>query len=129
MKLINEIRQTADGAAIIRDWLGDGGVPVEDWHAEARADVCEHCRENVQPDWWDKVKESIAVRIKSHLAVKHQLGFRVKNEDKLGMCKICGCCNPLAVWCPIKHIAEHTSQDHLKAFPKVCWKRVELEAM
>lgn len=129
MKFINEIRHTADGAAILNDWLGDGGLPVESWHAEARADVCEHCPENVETGWWDKVKQAIASRIKENLAVKHQLGLKVKNEDKLGMCKVCGCCNPLAVWCPIKHIAAHTPESQRKEFPQVCWKRVELEAI
>lgn len=129
MNILDEIKNTTSGAAVIADWLGEGGVPVPDWQAEARASVCERCPLNREPFWWEKAKTKVAETVKSHLAVKGKLGFVVFNESRLGICKPCGCVLPLKVWVPIKHIREHTTPEVIQRLPqKNCWLRTELEA-
>lgn len=126
MNMIEEIRSTAKGVQILESWLGAGGAPVADELADKRANVCIECPLNVEPNWWGRVKNAIASAIKDHLRVKSNLGFRVENEDGLSMCKVCGCCNALAVWTPIEHIKSHTSTEQFVKFPTACWKRNEI---
>lgn len=134
MNPIDEIKSTAKGAAILLDWFGDGGVPVEDFKAEARAEVCEKgcdgkgCPKNRFPKWWESAKQAVAERIKEALAVKNRMELSVSNEDSIGMCAACTCSLPLKVWTPIKHIKEHTTPEQLAKFPSFCWQKLEIEA-
>lgn len=126
MTLLDEIRNDAAGAAILKDWLGDGGAPVAPVVAEARAMVCVNCPENRAPYWWEKAKNSIADAIRAHLVVKQQSGLRVSHEDEIHMCRVCGCCLRLKVWVPIEHIKEHTTPETLAKLPSHCWLLKEI---
>lgn len=126
MRFINEIRQTADGAAVLSEWLGQGGLPVEKALAETRSSICEGCPENKAPGWWDKNKGRIAETIKRHLGIKHQMALKVSNESKVHMCSQCGCCISLKVWVPMAHIMHHTSPELLSKFPGHCWIKNEI---
>ena len=129
VNIIDEIRATASGAATLNDWLGEGGVPVADWQAEARAETCEQCPLNREPFWWEHAKNKIAETVKERLVTKNKMDLRVSNEDDLGICKPCGCVLPLKVWVPIKHIRDHTSPEVFEALPQTnCWLRAELES-
>lgn len=108
----------------IIEWLGGGGVPVSQTQADMRSHICETCPKNVENGWWDRVKSAIAYAIRSHLEQKNMMGLRVFNEDKLGMCKACGCCIKLKVWVPIEHIRNHPSVEN---FPPWCWIPSESE--
>ena len=86
MNLIEQLRATAKGKAILDDWLGDGGKPVLPERAEARADVCKDCPKNHKPKWWDLVahaKDKVAEQIHKHIEAKNGLGMRVSCEDDL----------------------------------------------
>jgi len=48
----------------------------------------------------------------------------VANEDKLNMCRVCGCCIRLKVWTPLHHIIENTPDTG--KFPEHCWIRTEV---
>lgn len=127
MNILDEIKASATGVQILNEWIGEGGKPVDDWQAEARASVCETCPFNRYPKWWETAKDFVAHRIKDALTIKHRLGFRTSNENALHMCQVCGCSTGLKVWVPIEHIKAHTHADTLAAFPKVCWIRTEIE--
>ncbi len=126
-QIISELRQTATGAAILDDWLGAGGQPVPQSHADARAAKCVVCPLNVAPGWWHlHFVDKIAKAIRRHLEVKNSIGLDTPHDLNLSMCKVCGCCNRLAVWVPIKHIALHTDDEKLNKFPEPCWKKHEI---
>ena len=122
----------ADGAAILRDWLGDGGVPVPQEQAEQRAMTCVYgdsgrrCPYNVAPRWWETAVHAAAGIIKRHLEVKNQMGLVVKVENDLSMCRICGCSMPTKVWCPIEHVRAHTPDGQKEKYPAWCWQKAEL---
>lgn len=134
VNLLAEIRNDIEGAKLLADWIGDGGMPVDHEHAERRAQMCAFgddgfaCPMNVEPNWWDRIKSQIANTIKSELEIKNALELRVASENVLHMCKCCGCAMPLKVWVPIKHIKEHTTPGQFEAAPSWCWIRRELES-
>lgn len=113
-------------SSVLTDWLGAGGKPVPQDHAEGRAAVCVGCPENRAPKWWEIVKSAIAETIRLHLSLKHEMNIRVSTEERLGMCKVCGCAIPLKVHVPIEHIAENTGGDVKERFPNHCWIHNEL---
>lgn len=106
------------------DWLGDGGKPVTLALAQSRAWVCETCPENRAPRWWELAKDPVADCIRSSLEVKNGMSMAVANEEKLSMCRVCGCCIRLKVWTPLRHIIDHTPDTG--KFPEHCWIRTEV---
>lgn len=131
MSLIEKIRNDIEGAAILRDWLGDGS-PVHPIVAEARASRCttgnngNPCPMNVEPNWWDRVKNDIAEWIRYELELKNRMDLKVPQEEQLSMCGACGCCLKLKVWTPIKHIKDHLAPEKLAKTPTYCWMRAEI---
>lgn len=126
MNVLDEIRKDISGAEILFDWVGSGN-PVHAMVSEARAKICEPCSENREPSWWEKhIKEPIAQWIRAELELKNNLNISVPNEQSLGICRVCGCCNALAVHVPIAHIKAHTTKEMLAKFPDKCWKKIEL---
>lgn len=133
MSLWDEIRNDLNGAALLADWIGHGLRPVQPKHAEWRSSVCLHgwkgepCPLNRVPNWWDKVKNEIAETIRAELHLKERLKLKVKDEERLNMCKPCGCCLRLKVWTPANHIKAHTPRKVLSQMPRFCWQRIEIE--
>ena len=104
------------------EWLGEGGVPVAQELAESRSKACEACPENRAPRWWEIALDPIAYCILRLLEVKNAMNLVVANEDKLHMCRVCGCCNRLKIWTPLSHIVKH---DAPEKFHVNCWIRRE----
>jgi hypothetical protein len=126
--ILKEIRNDLAGLGLLHDWLGTG-EPVHPVVSYYRAKICEDCPENVQPGWWDThIKLPIAQTIKAELELKSGMKISVPNEAAMGMCKVCGCCNALAVHVPVAHLKDHTSQKLLARFPDNCWKKREISA-
>lgn len=112
--------------SVLKSWLGDGGTPVSKPLAEDRAKVCEICNLNVSPKWWEAtVVDPVAVAIRVALGVKEGMSLSLPNDDKLNMCKACGCCNQLHAWTPLQHIIGHTSPETMEKFPDHCWIKTE----
>lgn len=134
-QLLEQVRNDASGAALLKDWLGAGGVPIEQVQAELRADVCYRgnngapCPLNKEPNWWQRFANTIALTIRRQLELKRRLGLRVQKEHHIHMCAACGCCLKLKVWVPIQHIGNHTSVETFNKFPPYCWQKTEMEAL
>ncbi len=127
MKLLEEIMNDADGALMIRDWLGHDGIPVHQQAAEYRAEICRTCPENRGFLWWEKMtKNPIAAGMRDYIAVKNEMTMRVKSEEDLHLCKVCLCCLPLKIWVPIAHVKAHTSDRVMKRLPDHCWIKKEI---
>lgn len=130
----------AEGAALVskimldtlRDWLGDGGIPVDRSLAEKRLSICLHgnngklCPLNVEPKWWETaLKNPIAEVIRAELELKNSMGLSLPDEESAGICKICGCCLILKPWTPIEHITKHLDERTLSKAPDFCWMKLE----
>jgi len=129
---MNPISQASDATAILKDWLGEGMVPVPQEIAERRAEACVHgdsgvrCRFNKAPSWWERMlKDPIAKVIRHQIEVKNQMQVRTSKDDDLWMCEACGCATILKVHTPIKHILAHTAPDTMKKFPSHCFIKQE----
>lgn len=126
-QLIHELRQTANGAAVLNDWLGEGGMPVPLPQAEARAFICKGCPLNVSPNWWHKFfTDPIARTIRKTITLKNQIGVLVSCEQDMAMCKACGCATRLKVHVPIQHIKAHHKPEY--SYDARCWVLSEMES-
>jgi len=133
MNPINELKQIADGAAVITAWFGAGGRPVSQDTANTRALACLHgdkvmvCSFLGHPYWWESTKGAIASAIKEQLEAKGNLKLETALDQNPSMCRKCGCCLPLKVWTPIEHIKSQTTEEQVQGFPAFCWQRIEIE--
>ena len=128
--MIATLRQSVSGVGILTEWLGSGGEPVSQAQADLRAYVCQYCPMNTAPNWWERVlADPIAETIRRHLEAKAIARLEVPNESKLHMCSACGCCVKLKVWCPIKHVADHTPRSVYEQYPAACWVKEEIDSI
>ncbi len=127
MSIIDDLKRDAEGAALLRDWLGEGGHPVERPLAFDRATVCCACPLNTAPNWWGKFTNAIAMTIRKQLEIKNKMSLQLIMEESLSMCSACGCSARLKVWVPIEHIKSHTESDTMELFHSKCWIRKELQ--
>lgn len=119
--LVEKLKNSVAGIRVIREWFGDGGMPVEQEKAESRAATCEACENNIKTGWWGKLTKPVASKIQEHMQVKNKLEIAVPNEEKLGSCSACDCHLPLKVHVPISYIAENTTPEILEKLTPQCW--------
>lgn len=133
MNLWIEIRNDINGAAILKDWLGEGMHPVSQELADHRSLACisgdngQKCPHNRESKWWEKSKQAVAGVMLEQMAIKNKLQVTTPLEEHLGICDACGCCLPLKIHTPIEFIKAHTSDEQVKQFPAWCWIRQEIE--
>lgn len=116
MSLFNRASQIMNGAKVLGDWLGHGGVTVDKETAQSRADICLKCPMNVR-DW--SFLESVAATIKKQIGLKNHLQLRVTGEKGLHFCFGCGCVNKLKIWLPLEKILPEP--DERAKFDSNCW--------
>lgn len=122
LNLIDRIKHVANGAEVIQDWLGGGGITVSQEQAQQRASICLTCPEN-KPG--RNLTEAVASAIRKHVEVKNALQLRVEGEKRLHQCSICTCALRLKVWVPIDSIRKHMDDSELGSYPAYCWQKTE----
>jgi hypothetical protein len=127
MNILAEIVNDARAVMLMKDWLGEEMKPVTRESAEQRASICEPCKKNIEPKWWDRFKHAVADVIRDQIAIKNKLDLKLPNDEALGMCQVCGCAAILKPWAPIKHIQDHTPAETLALFPGNCWIPKEIK--
>ncbi len=125
MSLLGKLLLDAKGVALLKDWLGEGGEPVERGLANSRADICDRCPHNKYPNFWEKLKESVVGVIRGQLEIKNDAKITTDAEPRLHLCEHCGCCLKLKVHVPLTHIMAHTDKETFYLFPSWCWIRLE----
>lgn len=129
MNILSEIQKDINALPLLADWLGSN-EPMSQHTAEMRAAICVECPLNMSPNWWEKhVDEPIAQTIKSQLELKNRMEMKTSQDDSLHMCRVCGCCNRLKVWTPIRHIQEHMPAGQLENYPHTCWIPPEIATL
>jgi len=130
--MLEELKKTANGIALLKDWVGSGLEPVDMALADSRAHACcrgkdgKKCPKNVQGKWWNTATGMVADAIRTQLNFKDGAKLHTALEDELGTCDICLCNLPLKVWCPAEHIRNHITEEKLEKFPDWCWIKKEL---
>lgn len=112
---VNRFRETANGARILADWLGHGGIPVSQAQAEKRAEICSGCKLNRRRD--NPISSTVAETIIEHERARHQVELRTTRDVALNTCGHCGCYLKLKVWVPTKYL----DQPPASTFPPHCW--------
>jgi hypothetical protein len=101
-------------------WLGDGGKPVDQGIARARANICFKCPMNAEKGITQLLMESAASVVHRQIEVKNGLHLHVQGEENLNLCSACFCVLSLKVWVPDKHILDNTD---LEPLHPDCWIR------
>ncbi len=134
MSMLNEIQQSVTGAAVLRDWFGDGLHPVSQDQANTRSMACLHgnngleCPNLAGANWLEQqIKNPIADAIKKQLETKNALKLETPMDKHPRLCRPCGCYMALKVWTPIEFIKAHTSEETVAKLPGWCWQRIEIE--
>lgn len=125
---VANLKKTAAGIGLIREWLGDGLRPVEQALANKRAEVCVKCPLNQEGGFWEKLDAAGAEEVKKMVAIKNDMKLETPLDSQLKSCTACLCWNSLKVWTPIAHINNHTSTKVLNELHSDCWVRKELAA-
>ena len=123
-KLFDAVSSIPRGVETIREWLGEGGIPVDPATAQRRANICLECPKNVPPNI---VTQSVALAIRRHLEVKNKLGMRVDGEKRLGKCDVCQCMLRLKIHVPIGIVRRQMPPGEFDAYPAPCWQTEEKE--
>lgn len=110
-----------------RDWLGEGGLPVEPIHSQSRANVCVTCPKNVEKPLQEIFSAPFALEVKNQIEYKNHLEISVFGENSLHICDVCDCVLKLKVHVPIKFVAQNTTQEVLDAMPDFCWVKQEIK--
>jgi hypothetical protein len=122
------IKRTASGAGVLRDWLGDGAVPVPNEQAERRAEVCAGCPRNAKGDWTAWFTEPVAALIRQQLSIRSDLSLSTPFDARLNVCEACGCPLKLKVHVPLNHITAHLSDEVKEKLEARCWILAEMNA-
>jgi len=133
MNLLDELKADIAGVKTLADWLGEGGKPVAQDHANLRGLACAAghdglpCPHNGCAGWLDTAKGAVADEIRRQLAVKHKLNITTPTDGELHFCLLCRCKLDLKVHVPIEHISAHTSQELAARYPAWCWQAKEMK--
>lgn len=118
---IEGVKRVSAGVALLVDWLGSGGKPVETPVAERRAMICASCPKNDGGDWKAYFTEPIAEKIRVQLEMKNDLQLRTAHDAHLTVCSACDCPLQLKVHVPLSYVLEHTSPDTQTRLDPRCW--------
>jgi len=108
-----KLRETAQGARILAEWLGDGGTPVDRQLAQARIDTCKRCLHN-KPTDARSITKTVAEAIIEQEQARHDMVMFLHGEGLAGTCDVCGCYLKLKVWVPLSYIGDQKMPDN-------CW--------
>lgn len=126
MNLLEKAEAIKNGVATLKEWLGSGGICVDQHLAQKRADVCTGrisgtpCPNNVQ-DF--QFAEAVSAVIRKHIELKSKLQLKVMGDRSLFVCNGCGCPLKLKVFVPLDKLGN--DEESLKQFPAFCWMKTE----
>lgn len=116
-----KFRQTAQGARILAEWLGDGGTPVDRQTAQNRIDTCNRCLHN-KPTDARSVTKTVAEVILEQEQARNEMVMFLHGEGLAGTCDVCGCYLKLKVWVPLNYLGDTVMPDN-------CWISRERKAI
>jgi hypothetical protein len=116
-RAVDRVSKDMRGAAILVEWLGQGGKPVATIQAMQRAEVCVKCPYN-RPRT-TSLEAVLANAIQAQDGMRHNLSLKLPQDPKLHTCEICGCYLKLKVWVPTKHLISEPKV--VSKLPDWCW--------
>jgi hypothetical protein len=119
---VGGVKRSAAGIKNVIEWLGSGLKPVAKELSEGRASVCVRCPKNdPDPNFLQRIEAAAAEKIRSLMAVKHDLNISTTHDANLHTCAACDCPMKLKVHRDLKGVLATTS-DAVKAdLWEECW--------
>jgi hypothetical protein len=115
-------------SAVLEDWFGAGGKPVDPALALGRAAVCtagaNGCPGNRKGNWRDVLTMATAKTLRAYFGAKHDMQLSTPLDKDLGLCKGCGCVLELKVWAPGFWVIKNLDDDQklkLHDLNSKCW--------
>lgn len=122
MNILEKAKRYLDGALVIDEWLGNGGVVISQEDAQRRANTCLECKHNKPGPF---LPFAIAAHIHRKLEIKKHLELEVSGEEDLKTCEKCDCPLRLKLWIPMQDLLRGDGRERLKDFPAWCWMTTE----
>ena len=126
--VVGIVRRAATvGVGMIRDlWLGDSLKPVSPELSEKRAQVCVVCpRHDGDKEFIDKLTAEAAKGVRALMQAKYDMELKTSVDDKLGMCRACGCVLPLKVHVSLEVAKKKLKPGDFEQLHETCWIRHE----
>lgn len=112
-RAVARLRNTARGARVLAEWLGDGGIPVDRQLAQGRIDACNRCLHN-KPTDARSITKTVAEAIIEQEEARNELAMFLHGEGLAGTCEVCGCYLKLKAWVPLRFQGDLPMPDN-------CW--------
>lgn len=125
MNIANQIKHIPNGIETLREWLGEGGVPVDRETAQLRTDTCVACPMNSNGF---SITAPVAKAIKRVVEIRNSAKLRTDGIKKLGTCSVCTCHLGTKIFVPIHIVKSQITQDESVQFEKAnpnCWQITE----
>jgi len=131
--LLDKVKNYANGARILYEWIGSGSQVVDQETAQKRATACLYgdtdkegkpcaCRHNQSGGI---VAKAVAFAIYEQTQLKNELQLRVDGEKSLHQCSICSCQLKLKIWLPIETLRSEELPEEKGKWPAWCWMKNE----
>jgi hypothetical protein len=115
------VETTKAGIGVWMDFIGEGGIPVDQKLATDRAFVCSDCPQNKQGGLRNWFIEKVVTEITQLAGIMKDLDVKTPHDAKLGVCEACLCPLALKAHVPMKHIEKHTKPETWAKLDKRCW--------
>lgn len=127
--VVGQAKNLNAGRRTLSDWWGEGGKPVDQSVADARALVCSQCPQNDDGGLLAKFTVEAAAHIRDSLEEMNGQKLVTAHDAKLDdhVCKACDCPLRLKVWTPPKHIIKNMPEDTKAKLDASCWILKECE--
>lgn len=124
------VKKVSAGADVLLAWERSGDKPVEQEHANLRANTCFICPQNGTGDLTKWFTIPAAELIRLHIQRLHDLKLETPYDHGLGVCKACSCPLKLKVHTPLQFVLGALNDEILAelqpASPR-CWILEEKE--
>lgn len=115
------VETTKAGIGVWMDFIGEGGIPVDQKLATERASVCVDCPQNKQGGLRNWFIEKAVTEITQLFGILTDLDVKTPHDAKLGVCEACLCPMKAKVHVPLIHIKKHLTEDAAKKLDARCW--------
>lgn len=120
-KWLRKISRLKTGVKTLRNWLGEGGVPVAKELSDQRSSVCSVCPKNIAGDWLSMFVKPVSKILMAQIEDRNNMRLSTPNDDRIGLCDACGCPLKLKVHVPVDVIRRHMEAPEKEKLDPGCW--------
>lgn len=115
------VKGVVGGVGAWLQWVGPSGRVADHSLAEARAEICSTCPQNVPGGLLAFFSIPASELIKEQLEIKTQMQLTTRHDQKLNVCKACLCPLHLKVWAELSFALENLKPESKEKLDPRCW--------